>query len=84
MESHTCIKCNKILPNEFFDYSDKIKQYRRNTCKTCRLEQLRLRNKVKGNRLIDSIIEEHNKNIKEYQSINPLPTYHGDIDKGAM
>jgi hypothetical protein len=72
-----------VIPCSHFDLSnidDQIKCFNWTNLRPC----WKIDNIVKGNKLIDSIIEIHNQKIKEYKSINPLPTYHGNIDKGAM
>jgi predicted HicB family RNase H-like nuclease len=71
-----------VMPCSHFDLSsmeDQLICFNWKNLRPC----WKINNIIKGNRIIDSIIETHKKNLEDYMSINPLPTYHGNIDKGA-
>ena len=71
-----------VIPCIRFDFTqleDQQKCFNWSNMRPC----WKLDNIIKGDKMIDSILQNHYAKLKEFTDINPLLTCHGNIDKGT-
>jgi hypothetical protein len=89
MESKLCNKCNNkklltefVLPCTYFNLHNEDEQKQCFNWKNLR-PCWKIDNIKKGNKIIDSIINEQKIKVDKFLKINPLPTHPGDRVEGT-